>query len=181
MKRIFRDKLGRFTSDLRKVKTVKIGKRTYHKKDFVKQLLRKQKGIKKPKIKWKKEVYQTQIGKLEGSHTNKFYRIIPFDEIDTLKSFVESFRDFYNEIKNKVKKAYMVKFGIIAEDLETGQFISKFSAWTALIFDTKAIERLFDEISDWVDALNELAERYMVSIKDANITQIIMFKILGHL
>ncbi len=75
----------------------------------------------------------------------------------------------------------MVKFGIIAEDLETGQFISKFSAWTALIFDTKAIERLFDEISDWVDALNELAERYMVSIKDANITQIIMFKILGHL
>lgn len=196
--RIFRDKFGRFTNDGRKVKTVQIGKRTYKKVDYVKKLFKKEskkfqglvrqrkakrpalRKIKVPEIFFKTETYQTQIGKLEKTHTVKFYRIILFEEIETQESFVQSFKDFYNSI-TQPEKATDVKFGIIAEDTETNQYISKYSQWTDLIFDEKAIEDLFNEIYDWVFALFELAERYMVTIKEAIITEIIMFKVKGHL
>ncbi len=169
-RKLFRDKLGRF------IKKKKIKPKP--KKIIKKKIIKKRR---KPKIKFvKAKPYQTQIDKFAETHTTKFYRILPFEEIENGKKFVQSFKEFYKEIK-RPKKATDVKFGVIAEDIESGEYISRYSSWTDLIFDKKAIKRLFDQIYDWVNALEELAERYLVNIKEAIITEIIMFKSKGHL
>lgn len=192
-KRIFRDKFGRFTNDGRKIKTAQIGKRIFKKLSYVKKLFRTKKKklqlIKIPVIKIKKakkelefktEIYQTQIGKLEKSHTKKYSRILNWFDINTVEKLVKSFRIFYNSIK-KPEKATDVKFGVILEDKNTEQYLTKFSQWTDLIFDDNELKELFYELQEWIDDILDLIEKYKVDIENILAMQIIMFKIKGHL
>ena len=197
-KRIFRDRFGRFTSDGRKVKTLQIGKRIYKKKSYVKKIFKTEKRkiksflkIKRPIVKtrlekierldFKTEIYQTQIGKLSATHTQKFEYITDWLSVDTTQKMIKIFKTFFEQVKPKTKKVVDVKFGITVEDIETQQFISKFTKFYDLIFDTKEIKNIYDEIKEWVESLKELGNRYMVQIKNAIVTLIIYFRAKGHL
>lgn len=204
MRIVFRDSKGRIISALAHlgaIKTVKVGKKTYKKRDIVKKYVKRirrerlkprPKPKLKPKIELKPEVsfeikheiYETQLNRLGGQgHTEKFETEVNWFDIREPEDFIKAFEDFWKEVE-RPKKAYMVKFGMILEDAKTREGVSNFTRWLLMVFRKwdfdEILSDLWVDIRGELDKILELANRYnVVNLDKAVLT--IMFLVEGSL
>lgn len=189
-RRIFRDSRGRIIGidDLRKISSLKIGKKTYTSRKFIKQIVlklrqeRKPKKLKTPKQKtpkkktvkelvvnlpFKEKTYQTQLGKLGAFYNTSFTKSVEWIVINTKKKFVDYYLKFFDEVSIP-EKSVRLKFGITVYDAAQDRGASFYTNYLDLI-ERNFRKNFIAPLQEMFEKIKDLSERYEIALRVAEI------------